>query len=110
MTDIDTVRAAVDAYQRQDAVAADRLFAPDFVFTSPQDDHIDKATYLKVCFPTADRFSDFESLEMVETDNGVLSLYEYELKDGSRFRNVELTRVRGDLIVEVQVYFGGRVG
>jgi len=40
----------------------------------------------------------------------VLSLYEYELKDGSRFRNVELTRVRGDLIVEVQVYFGGRVG
>ena len=82
MTDTDIVRAAVDAYQRQDAVAADRLVAPDFVFTSPQVDHIDKATYLRVCFPTADRFSDYESLEMVETANGVLWLYEYELKGG----------------------------
>ena len=82
MTDIDIVRAAVDAYQRQDAVAADRLVAPDFVFTSPRDNHVDKAAYLEVRFPTADRFSDYESLEMVETANGVLSLYEYELKGG----------------------------
>ena len=82
MTNADIVRAAVDAYQRQDAVAASRLVAPDFVFTSSQDDHIDKAAYLEVCFPTADRFSDYESLEMVETANGVLSLYEYELKGG----------------------------
>ena len=51
MTDTDIVRAAVDAYQRQDAVAADRLLALDFVLTSPQDDHIDKAAYLEVRFP-----------------------------------------------------------
>ena len=82
MTDTDIVRAAVDAYQRQDAVAADRLLARDFVLASPQDDHVDKGAYLEVCFPTADRFSDYESLEMVETANGVLSLYEYELKGG----------------------------
>ena len=110
MSDSDIVRASVDAYQRQDVAAAERLFAPEFVFTSPQDDHISKAEYLERCFPTVDRFADSEVLQMVETSHGVLSLYEYELVDGGRYRNVELTRVRGDLIVETQVYLGGQVG
>jgi len=109
VTDIDTVRAAVDAYQRQDAVAADRLFAPDFVFTSPQDDHIDRATWFEVCFPTADRFVSHRLLEVVPTPTGVISLYEYELQNGERYRNTELAVVRDGQIAEVQVFFGGQV-
>ena len=32
--------------------------------------------------------------------------YQVELKDGSKFRNTEFMRTRGNQIVEVEVYFG----
>ena len=100
----------MDAYKAQDREAAERLFAPDFVFTSPQDDHIDRATWFAVCFPTADRFVSHRLLEIVPTATGVISLYEYELQNGERYRNAELAVVRDGQIAEVQVFFGGRLG
>ena len=109
MTDIDIVRASVAAYKAQDREAAERLFAPDFVFTSPQDDHLDRETWFAVCFPTAGRFAAHELLEIVETPTGVISLYEYELQNGERYRNCELAVVRDSQIAEVQVFFGGRL-
>jgi len=51
MSHIDVVRAAFAAYLAQDRAAMDRLLAEDFVFTSPQDDHIGKAAFLEICFP-----------------------------------------------------------
>ena len=47
MPNVETVRAIFDAYLYQDRDAADRLLADDFVFTSPQDDHIDKADFFE---------------------------------------------------------------
>lgn len=55
MSHVDVVRAAFAAYLAQDRAAMDRLLAEDFVFTSPQDDHLGKAAFLEICFPTADR-------------------------------------------------------
>ena len=109
MTDIDIVRASVAAYKAGDREIATALFSPEFRFTSPQDDHIDRATWFERCFPTADRFVAHELLEIVSTPSGVISLYEYELVNGERYRNTELTVVRAGQIVEVQVFFGGRV-
>jgi len=109
MSDVDVVNASAAAYRAQDRAAAERLFAPDFVFTSPQDDHIDRATWFDVCFPTADRFVSHQLLEIVSTPTGVISLYEYELQNGERYRNTELARLRDGQIVEVQVFFGGQV-
>ena len=43
-----------DRYQ-QDRDAAESLIADDFLFTSPQDDHIDRAAFFERCFPTAGR-------------------------------------------------------
>jgi hypothetical protein len=40
---VDTVRAQFNAYRAQNLEAADRLLGDDLTFTSPQDDHIDKA-------------------------------------------------------------------
>ena len=99
----------MDAYKAQDREAAERLFAPDFVFTSPQDDHIDRDTWFAVCFPTADRFVSHRLLEIVPTATGVISLYEYELQNGERYRNAELAVVRDGQVAEVQVFFGGRL-
>jgi ketosteroid isomerase-like protein len=107
---IDIVRAIFDAYRSQDYDAAACLLAEDFAFTSPQDDHLDKATYLRRCFPTADRFRSQEILEIVEAgERGVFLLYEYELVAGGRYRNAEFITVRGGQLVETQVFFGGRV-
>jgi ketosteroid isomerase-like protein len=110
MSNADTVRAVVDAYLKQDRDTMSRLLADVFVFTSPQDDHIDKATFFERCFPTADRLTTQKMLYVVPAgDDDVFAMYEYELTSGDRHRNVELLTVRDGRVRETQVFFGGRV-
>ena len=105
----DTVRAFFRSFLEQDRATADRLVASEFVFTSPQDDHIDRATFFERCFPTADHFVSYELLEVVPTGgDDVFVLYEYELEGGRRHRNAEVITVRDGLVTESQVFFGGR--
>jgi|SRR5579883_3635819 len=109
MTSIETIRAAFAAYLAQDRTAEDRLLADNFVFTSPQDDHIDKAAFMERCFPTASRLQSQNILQLVPaTGDGAFIMYEYMLTTGERHRNVEFIRVKDDRLVESQVYFGGR--
>ncbi|UKY54095.1 nuclear transport factor 2 family protein [Streptomyces inhibens] len=109
MSNVEVVRAAFAAYLAQDRAAIDRLLAEDFVFTGPQDDHIDKAAFLEICFPTADRLRRQEILDAVAIDDEqVYVRYAYELTTGERHRNVEVQTVRDGRITEAQVYFGGR--
>ena len=111
MTPEQVVRAAFAAYHDQDRAAAEALYAESFVFTSPQDDHIDRATWFARCFPTAGRFAAHDLEHVVDVGGGqVLVTYAYALADGSRWRNAELTHVRDGRITEVQVFFGGRLG
>jgi ketosteroid isomerase-like protein len=110
MTDSEVVRAMFTAYQTGDRKTADRLLDPDLTFTSPQDDHIGKATYLERCFPTVGRLVSQQLLDVVEGGSqGVFVLYEYVLVEGGRYRNTECITVRDGRIVEVQVFFGGKV-
>jgi ketosteroid isomerase-like protein len=110
MANPDIVRSLFDAYRRQDRKAAEVLIAEDFVFTSPQDDHIDRKAYFERCFPTADRFTTQDILELVgASEDGVFVLYEYELKTGEHHRNAEFITVRANQLVETQVFFGGAV-
>ena len=110
MSSTEIVRASFDAYLAQDRDTAERLIGKDLVFTSPLDDHIDRTAYFERCFPTADRLVSQEILELVGAgEDGVFVLYEYELKAGERHRKTELITVRGEQIVEIQVFFGGKV-
>jgi len=110
MANIDVVRAVFDAYLQQNRASMDRLLAAEFVFTSPQDDHIDKAAFFERCFPTAGRLTSQEIVHVVPADDdGAFAMYEYQLKTGERHRNVELLTVRDGRVVETQVFFGGRV-
>lgn len=105
------VRAAFAHFQAQDREAAERLYADDFVFTSPQDDHLDKAAFFATCFPTAGNFVEQTLLHVTPADgDDVFVLYEYELRDGTRWRNAEVLTVRDGRVAEAQVFFGGRVG
>jgi len=106
---VDTVRAMFDSYLNQDRNAAERLLADAFVFTSPQDDHIDRAAFFERCFPTVNRLVRQDLLHVVQADDDdVFVRYEYELKTGERHRNVEVLTVRDGQITEAQVFFGGR--
>ncbi|MEV0978113.1 nuclear transport factor 2 family protein [Streptomyces sp. NPDC049915] len=108
-TATEVVEAAFRLYRAQDRDAAVALYADDFTFTSPQDDHIDKAAFFERCFPTADRFRRHRLLWVTPADEElVFVLYEYELATGERYRNTEAITVRDGLIREVQVFFGGR--
>lgn len=108
MSETAVVRAMFAAFLAHDRATAERLLDEDFVFTSPQDDHIGKAAFLARCFPTADRFAVYEMLRLLpDGEGGVFAFYEYELTTGARYRNVEFITVRGAMIVETQVFFGG---
>jgi ketosteroid isomerase-like protein len=110
MTKTDVVRAAFEAYLAQDLPAERALLAEDFRFTSPQDDHIGKAAFLERCFPTAARLVSQRILDLVDAGgDGVFIRYEYELATGERHRNTEYIRVVDGLMVETEVFFGGRV-
>ncbi len=110
-TVVGVVEAAFRHYRSQDREAALPIYADDFTFTSPRDDHIDKAAFFERCFPTADRFREQRLLHVTLVDDElVLVYYEYELTTGDRYRNVEAITVRDGLIREVQVFFGGKVG
>ncbi|MFD9812078.1 nuclear transport factor 2 family protein [Streptomyces sp. NPDC059080] len=106
---VDVVRAVFAAYLAQDRPAMERLLADDFVFTSPQDDHLGKDAFLTRCFPTADRFRAYALLDTVPAGGAgeVFVRYAYELTSGGHHRNVEVLTVRDGRIAETQVYFGG---
>jgi uncharacterized protein (TIGR03086 family) len=106
----DVVRASVEAYMAFDRAAAEVLLAEDYVFTSPQDDHIGKAEFLERCFPTAGRLRSQQIVELVPVgQDAVFLMYEYELATGERYRNTEFSTVRGGQLTETQVFFGGRL-
>lgn len=109
MAHADVVRALVQSYLAQDASAADRLIADDFSFTSPQDDHLDKATFFERCFPASVQLDSYRLVDVVPTEgDDVFIRYEYvSLQTGQRHSNVEVHTVRGDRVTEIQVFFGG---
>jgi ketosteroid isomerase-like protein len=109
MTNKEIVEAAFEAYRGQDLARMESLLAEDFTFTSPQDDHIDKAEFLRVCFPTASRMSEQRTLLLADAEGGnVFVMYEYTLITGETHRNTECMTVRDGKVVATQVFFGGR--
>ena len=110
MSNVDTVRQLQSAFDRQDAEGADRLVADDFVFTSPQDDHLDKPEWMRICFPTATHFAARTMLAVQELGaDDVVAYYEYEVAEsGERYRNTEVLTVRDGRVIETRVFFGGR--
>ena len=52
-------RAAYEAYVAKDRAAIERLITPDFHFTSPLDNRIDRATYFARCWPNSETIKDF---------------------------------------------------
>ena len=109
MRNTEIVEAFFAAFTAQDAAAARALMAPDFVFTSPQDDHLDTEAYFATCFPTADHIVSRSFVRLVDTGGGaVFALYRFTTPTGEAFRNAEFITVHEGLIASVEVYFGAK--
>ena len=110
MSNADVARGLFEAYLSQNRARAESLIAEDPVFTSAQDDHIDRGAYFSRCFPTADRLSLQTLIHLAELDeHDVVIVYEYQLTSGDRQRNAEILTIHDRQVREVQVFFGGAV-
>jgi len=98
-------RAAYEAYVAKDRAAIQNLIAPDFHFSSPLDNRIDRATYFARCWPNSKTIIGFDFINLVPNRDRVFVTYEGKAKDRA-FRNTEIVTVRDNQIVDVEVYFG----
>jgi ketosteroid isomerase-like protein len=103
---LELVRASYRAYESGDRSLIERILSEDFVFYSPYDVGIDRATYFERCWPNAGLIEGFEFKRLAELGDEVVVTYESTKTDGKRLRNTELFAFEGDQISRVEVYFG----
>jgi ketosteroid isomerase-like protein len=99
-------RESYDAYVRKDRAAIEALIADDFHFTSPLDNRLDRSTYFERCWPNSQRIRAFDYVHLLADGDRVFVTYEGSNVDGGRFRNTEILTMRGQQIIEAEVYFG----
>jgi ketosteroid isomerase-like protein len=100
------VCASYEAYATKDRAALEKLLAADFHFTSPLDNRLDRAAYFARCWPNSRNIESFRFVNLVAHGERVFVTYEGRRVDGEGFRNTEIATVRGQEIVDVEVYFG----
>src|SRR5947209_2272781 len=98
-------RACYEAYVTKDRAAIEALLAEDFHFTSPLDNRLDRATYFERCWPNSETTEGFDFIHLVPDGDRVFVTYEARAA-GRRFRNTEIVTIRGDQVIDVEVYFG----
>lgn len=99
-------RRAFEAYERKDRQMMEDLVADPFSFTSPYDDHIDRATYFERCWPNAGRIGAFAFVEIMVEGPRAFVLYEVTTTEGGSFRNAEHLTFRNGKLAAVEVFFG----
>ena len=102
----DLVRRYYASYDAKDRQACERLLSEDFKFSSPRDDHIDRASYFARCWPNSEKYRATRIERLFVEDNQAFVRYECEKNDGGKFRCVEFLTIEGGKIAEVEVYFG----
>lgn len=102
----DLVRGVFAAYKTADRNAIEQLLSDGFTFTSPYDDHIDRATYFERCWPAAGTFEYHDLEKIVVNGQECFVLYNSRTKSGTMIRNVEHFRIEGGRVRSVEVFFG----
>jgi ketosteroid isomerase-like protein len=103
---LQVARDAYGAYETGDRRVIEERLTDDFVFYSPADVGIDRATYFDRCWPNSELIESFEFKRLTEIGDEVLVTYESTKTDGKRFRNTEILAFEDDKICRVEVYFG----
>src|SRR6188508_1914325 len=86
----DVVRACFTAYEEKDRKAIEALIAPEFSFTSPLDDHINRECYFERCWPNSEHLDSFEIEKLfVEGDEAFVKYLARPAGGRAPFRNTE---------------------
>ena len=101
----DLIRKCFDAYETKNRGAIEDLLSDDFTFSSPLDDHINRAKYFERCWPNSNNIRAFRIEKLFEKSNEAFVLYEGERYDGGKWRCTEFFRAEGNKLKEVQVFF-----
>ena len=107
---LELVRRYYQAYETDDRPAIEQVLHPDFTFTSPDDDRIDRAAYFERCWPPHERIRSFTLLDVCADTHDALVRYRAAEFTGPGFANVEHFEFAGDLISHVAVYYGRELG
>jgi hypothetical protein len=99
-------RAMFEAFRARRRDEAEALMAPEFHFTSPYDDAIDRAAFFARCWPNGDRIRGLEIERIAPDVDGAFITYLCTAHDGTAFRNTEYLRVRNGQVISADVYFG----
>jgi ketosteroid isomerase-like protein len=99
-------RACYKAYIEKDRAALENLLAADYHFTSPMDNALDRATYLKLCWPNSAVIARFDYIYEAEAGDRAFVVYEASTSTGKRFRNSEVHTVHDGKLIATEVYFG----
>jgi hypothetical protein len=108
----DVIRSYYRAYETSDRALVESLLSDDFTFSSPRDDHIDRARFFAKCWPFHEQLRTFHLLQVGIDGDHALVRYQAEKIDGDGFCNVEhleLDQARRR-ISHIDVYFGALPG
>jgi ketosteroid isomerase-like protein len=106
-TRTDVVRDCFRAYQTRNRDLLERCISDELVFSSPPDPQLDRGGYFERCWPNAQNLKSFEFVRVIENGNEVITTYECERSDGSKFRNTEVHTLNDqNRVARVEVYFG----
>ena len=100
------VRAMYEAFRDRRRADAEALLAPEFHFTSPYDDKINRAAFFARCWPNGDRISAFHIERIMADADGAFITYRCVAKEGTSFRNTEYLTVKNGQVTGADVYFG----
>jgi ketosteroid isomerase-like protein len=105
------VRACYTAYERKDRALIESLLAPDFTFSSPLDDNINRERYFERCWPNSEHVGSFKIEKLfVQGDEAFVQYYARPIGGRASFRNTEFFTVRDGFVTHVDVYFGSETG
>ncbi|MEO1102479.1 MAG: nuclear transport factor 2 family protein [Pseudomonadota bacterium] len=105
----DVAKACFQAYANHDRDALERLIAPDFRFTSPIDNALDREAYFSICWPFHTEIEDFGFIHVVPFGDKVFVTYEILSRKGARFRNSEVLTLQNGKVAVAEVYFGWNI-
>jgi ketosteroid isomerase-like protein len=104
------VRSFYKAWEKKDWSTFDVILAENFTFTSANDDdHISKSAFKSDCWETQKSYiHHFDIERLFAQGNEAFVKYLCHTTNGKTFRNIEYVRTRGEQIVVIECYFGGK--
>lgn len=93
-------------YRARNREALEALMHPDFEFSSPHDDHINRKAYFDKCWKQGDRMKNLTVENVAVTNQYVFVEYKGIWSDGQHWRDVDIFKIEDGKVRHIRVYFG----